>query len=69
MILCDFEERLVALNDEANAGHVLDPDSGEWRAIAPAFAAKVYAESDPISEAQALKRYPDADLQALPALA
>ncbi len=65
MILIDFEERLVAVNDEANQGVVWE--AGIWRPIAPAFARKAWAEGDELKPAAAAKRYPDADQAKIPA--
>jgi hypothetical protein len=67
MILIDFEERLIALNSEANAGYV--DQGGEWRQIAPEFARKAYFEGDELTAEQARTRYPNAALQELLALA
>jgi hypothetical protein len=66
MILIDFEERLIALNSEANAGYV--HQGGEWREIAPEFARKAYFEGEELPAAVAKRRYPEADLAAIPAL-
>lgn len=69
MILIDSEERLFALNDEANLGFVWAADTKEWRPIADYVAARVWAEGSDLTPAQAAKRFPAADLGAIPAFA
>lgn len=64
MILIDFEERLVATNDEANQGAVCE--RGQWRPIAPAFAGKAWADGGKVTPAEAARLYPEADQAKIP---
>lgn len=70
MILIDLDERLIALNDEANQGAACSPwEDNKWRPISSDFARRAWADGAKITKAQALRRYPKADLEAIPALA
>lgn len=69
MMLFEVEDRLVAVNADANQGFVWNADAGEWRTVADYVARKAWAEGVGLTAAQAKKRFPAADLQAIPAFA
>lgn len=66
MILIEIDDRLVALNGEANAGAVWAQDAKEWRTIAATFAGRAWADGEELTPAEAAKRFPAADLGAIP---
>lgn len=67
MILIDFEDRLIAANDEATIAVVWN--GVEWAQTGGDFARKAWLEGDEISPEEAAKRFPEADLEAIPVLA
>jgi hypothetical protein len=66
LILIDFEERLIALNDEATTGVVWN--GVEWAQIGGDFPRKAWLEGEEIGPEEAAKRFPEADLTKMPEL-
>jgi hypothetical protein len=66
MMLKDLDDRLIAINDTASSGFVLD--EGQWKAISSAFARKAWLDGETLSEAEAKSRFKGAKLDELPEL-
>lgn len=66
MILVELEERLVAMNDEATVATVWN--GVEWAQTGGDFARKAWLEGEEIDPEEAARRFPEAKLDALPAL-
>lgn len=68
MILVDLDERLVALNDGADKAAAWSASDHLWRETSADFAGRAWADGTRLTPAQAKRRYPKADLEAVPAL-
>lgn len=68
MKLVELEERLIAINDEASKAAALSPSDGKWRETSGDFAGRAWADGRALTPAQAQRRFPKADLAAIPTL-
>lgn len=62
MILLDYDDRLIATNDEATVAVAWSLEGNGWLATHDDFARKAFAFGDEISPAKAKRLFPDATL-------
>jgi hypothetical protein len=65
VILIDFEDRLIALNDEATEGAAFNDGEG-WAPLGGDFPRKAWIEGEELSPEEAAKRFPEANLDEVP---
>jgi len=68
MTLLEYEDRLVAVNAKANNAVVWQADGKVWAETSAEFAGKAWAEGKELTAEQAKDRFPEADLDAIPAI-
>lgn len=68
-MLADHDDRLVAINDDATKAFVWSFENKEWVKTSPDYARKAWLEGSKISEAEAAREFPEADMKALPEFA
>lgn len=69
MILVEAENRLFSLNSAARAGFIWADEPKEWRRVADYVVDQAWGRGREITAEQAAARFPDADLERIPALA
>lgn len=67
MILIEFEDRLIAVDDEVTTGVVWNGES--WVQIGGDFPRKAWIEGKELSPEEAADRFPEADQGTIPELA
>lgn len=67
MKLVDLDERLIAVDDDGTRCAIAG-DDGSWRHGTPHLAAKAWTDGLRLTEAEAGREFPKADLKAVPAL-
>lgn len=66
MKLVELEDRLIAIEDDGQAGALWK--DGQWIEAGETLAVKAWAEGVQITPDQAAEQFPEADLEAIPPL-